>query len=196
VVAAALGSALYACGGTLGDGKMAGEGGAGGEGGTTGAGGTTGTGGTTDDGGVAGHFGGLPMCPAATKGGVCTPTELQYCYKTCGPQAIGRKAETCSTAGVYVEMSGCTFDPAADYSCYKIPTAANAACPADALPQASAPCMIDPCVVCNSDGGPAGGVYFDSGGVMKVGFCVCSASTSKWSCASDTAWPCPGNPGC
>ena len=34
-------------------------------------------------------------------------------------------------------MSGCTFDPTRDYSCYAIPSAANAACPAGVAPQGS-----------------------------------------------------------
>jgi hypothetical protein len=34
----------------------------------------------------------------------------------------------------------------------------------------------------------------DSGSNAKTGYCVCV--NSKWSCASDTAWPCPNGPGC
>ena len=45
---------------------------------------------------------------APTKGGVCTPSDTQLCYKTCGPLSIGFKSETC-TGGVYVEQSGCSF---------------------------------------------------------------------------------------
>ena len=91
-------------------------------------------------------------------------------------------------------MSGCSFDPAMNFACYKIPAAANTACPAG-TPQASTDCTVDHCVVCNSTGGLPGGGYSDSGGAAKVGYCVCqvanSAGKRTWSCASDTAWPCP-----
>ena len=38
------------------------------------------------------------------------------------------KSETCA-GGVYAEMSGCSFDPSRDYSCYSLPGVANAICP-------------------------------------------------------------------
>jgi hypothetical protein len=135
-----------------------------------------------------------------TKAGACVPTDIQFCYKPCGPENSGVKSEVCQTSGVYAEMSGCAFDPANDYSCYKLPTDANAACPAGTTPQQNAPCMIDPCIVCNSGAGVSGGGYLDAAGAAKIGFCVCRAPDStgskKWSCSSDTAWPCPGNSGC
>jgi hypothetical protein len=35
---------------------------------------------------------------------------------------------------------------------------------------------------------------------LKTGYCVCpmpgASGTSKWSCASTTAWPCPTGKGC
>lgn len=131
-----------------------------------------------------------PLCDSTvTKGGPCGTQQL--CYKTCGPQSIGFKSETCSNS-VYVEQSGCSFPPG-DYSCYKIPTAIDASCPTTA-PQASQACSVAPCTPCN-----VGGMYLDSSGNSKAGYCVCPASTtgtSKWSCASTTAWPCPGNSGC
>jgi hypothetical protein len=102
-------------------------------------------------------------------------------------------------------QSGCTFDPSGDYSCYKIPTTANTTCPLDAnpsappntyaVPMASQPCTVDRCVLCNTLGGLLGGNYADSTGAAKSGYCVCT-SAGQWSCASDTSWPCPGNPGC
>jgi hypothetical protein len=187
--------------------------GAGGTATTSGAGGsgtTSGTGGTGTTGGAPGTGGGVapdgggnftPLCSAVpltaagvapTKGGVCTATDAQLCYKTCGPLSIGFKSETC-TAGLYVEESGCHF-PDQDYSCYKIPTAISATCPTT-VPQASQPCTVAECVLCN-----VAGNYLDSGGASKVGYCVCPAAgasgTSKWSCASTTAWPCPAGRGC
>jgi hypothetical protein len=98
-------------------------------------------------------------------------------------------------------MSGCVFDPVADFSCYKIPTAANAACPAGVTPMTSMDCGTVPhCVLCNSIGGLPGGHYLDSSGSDKVGYCVCQAPNAAgmrtWSCASDTAWPCPVSGGC
>lgn len=92
-----------------------------------------------------------------------------------GPESKGFKSETC-TASAYAEQSGCSF-AAGDYSCYKIPAAADANCPPTA-PQASSACTVAACVVC---GGTTG--YLDSSGASKTGYCVCPAS-GKWSCAS------------
>lgn len=174
-------------------------------GGTTGAGGTT-TPVTTGSGGAAGTTGSKtyePLCSglltaagvAPTKNGICVDGDPELCYKTCGPQSIGFKSETC-TAGVYVEQSGCSFLPDKDYSCYKIPAVIDPSCPTDAAPKATTECTVAPCTPCNLNG-----QYFDSGGNVKTGYCVCpepSATTglSKWSCASATAWPCPAGQGC
>jgi hypothetical protein len=170
---------------------------------TTGAGGALpGTGGSTTPAGTGGTSGSgdfSPLCAslttaagaAPTKSGLCTDADPKLCYKTCGPESKGFKSETC-TAGAYVEQSGCSF-PAVDYSCYKIPTVADATCPA-AAPQAGTACTVAACVVC---GGTTG--YLDTSGASKTGYCVCPASasgTSKWSCASSTAWPCPAGSGC
>ena len=110
------------------------------------------------------------------------------------------KTETCTTAGTYAEMSGCSFDPSQDYSCYKIPTAANAACPAGVTPQGSSACDVPHCTLCNSLQGIVGGQYIDATGAPKVGWCVCQAPNASglrtWSCASDTSWPCPLGYGC
>jgi hypothetical protein len=159
---------------------------------------TTGTGGTPTS---AADF--QPLCSglltaagaAPTKNGICVDGDPTLCYKTCGPQSIGFKSETC-TAGVYVEQSGCSFPLGVDYSCYKIPAAIDASCPTDAAPQASTPCTVNTCTLCNLNGG-----YLDSSGAAKTGYCVCpppsaTTGTSKWSCASSTAWPCPAGQGC
>jgi hypothetical protein len=166
-------------------------------GGTTGT--ATGTGGTAV-GGATGATSFSPSCDAVpvtaagppTKGGACTPTDSQLCYKTCGPQSIGFKSETC-TGNVYAEMSGCNF-PAGDYSCYKIPATVSATCPATP-PQASMPCTVAKCTLCS-----VAGNYLDSSGASKIGYCVCpdppATGPSKWSCATTTAWPCPAGQGC
>jgi hypothetical protein len=162
---------------------------------------TAGTGGVT---GAAGSTGSNPYTPSCTglgtaagvdptKNGICLDTDPQLCYKTCGPQSIGFKSETC-TAGVYVEQSGCSFLPG-DYSCYKIPTAISSACPTE-VPQANTVCTVATCTLCNVNNG-----YLDSGGAAKTGYCVCpppstTTGVSKWSCASSTAWPCPAGQGC
>jgi hypothetical protein len=170
-----------------------------GSGGSIGIGGAPGgTGGTGGAGGSS--FGGDPQCPSTVaKGGACGPTDLQFCYKTCGPQKLGVKSETCTTAGTYAEMSGCNFDPGRDYSCFAIAAQANPACPA-APPQAATACDVPACTVCNSMQGLSGGGYVDSAGAAKVGFCVCqppdATGTRTWSCASDTQWPCPLGAGC
>jgi hypothetical protein len=176
--------------------------------GTGAAAGTSGAAGATT--GAAGHVGAAgtgggmftPLCTAvpATAGGMapakgvpCAATDTQLCYKTCGPLSVGFKSETC-TAGAYAEMTGCSFPAGMDYSCYKIPAAIDASCPATP-PQASQPCTVAMCTLCN-----AGGSYLDSTGASKPGYCVCPAAgaggTRKWSCASATAWPCPAGQGC
>jgi hypothetical protein len=134
---------------------------------------------------------------APTKAGACTADDPQTCYKTCGPASSGFKSEMCS-AGAYAEQSGCTFPDTLDATCYKLPAAQDTSCPATA-PMASAECTVAPCTLCNLGGGPTG-TYLDSKGASKVGYCVCPApgasGTSKWSCASTDAWPCPGAKGC
>jgi hypothetical protein len=182
-------------GGTDGTTTGGGSGGAGG--GSGGAGGGGGAGGATDGGNSF-----TPLCSAVpptaagqapTKGGACTPSDTQLCYKTCGPQSIGFKSETC-VGGLYVEQSGCSFPADQDYACYKIPAAVSTTCPT-AVPQASQACTVAECTLCN-----VGGMYLDSGGASKEGYCVCPAGGSsgsrKWSCASSTAWPCPAGKGC
>ena len=71
---------------------------------------------------------------------------------------------------------------------------AKNACPTT-VPQATMPCEVAMCVLCN-----VGGNYLDSGGASKAGYCVCpmagAAGSRKWSCASTTAWPCPLGQGC
>ena len=180
-------------------------------GGGTGTGGTPGTGGTTTaTGGTPGTAGasgfGQPACgntaagTAIAKGVTCTAADPALCYKTCGPEKTGVKSETCPAGGgTYGEMTGCSFDPTRNFSCYKIPTLQDASCPADVI-QSGDPCTINDCIVC---GGPsatnaAGAGYKDSGGNMKPGYCVCQASATMptWSCASTTAWPCPTGLGC
>jgi len=166
---------------------------------------TTGTGGSTPTGGTTGSNTFTPSCtglttaagPAPTKAGACTAADPQLCYKTCGPQSIGFKSETC-TAGAYAEQSGCSFLATGDYSCYKLPTAVDPTCPTVA-PQANTACTVAPCVLCGGSATAQTTGYLDSSGAAKAGFCVCPASTtgsSKWSCASTTAWPCPQGSGC
>jgi len=174
---------------------------------TGGSGGVTGLGGATIPAGTGGAAGttGNPYTPSCgdlvtaagenpTKNGICVDGDPQLCYKTCGPQSIGFKSETC-TAGVYVEQSGCSFLPDVDYSCYKIPPAIDPSCPTE-VPQATMECHVDTCTLCNVNDG-----YLDSKGASKTGYCVCPPANpetglSKWSCASNTAWPCPAGKGC
>jgi hypothetical protein len=96
---------------------------------------------------------------------------------------------------VYQEQSGCSFPADADYSCFKIPATVDAACPAETI-TASTPCTVAACTTCTD----ATTHYYASQNNLKVGYCVCPApgasGTSKWSCASNTAWPCPTGKGC
>jgi hypothetical protein len=172
--------------------------------GTTGDAGTSGTAGTTGAGGSAtggtAAFGEPACLSTVVKGGACLPTDQQFCYKTCGPEKTGVKTETCTTAGTYAEMSGCSFEPSRDFSCYKIPTTAQTACPAGVTPQGTGTCDVPHCTLCNSLQGVVGGSYLDSGGAPKVGWCTCQEPNGdglrQWTCASDTAWPCPLGAGC
>jgi len=201
--AALAGVALNGCGGSL-NGGMAGAAGGGtaGTGGTAsgGTGGTTsgGTGGTTGD---AGSGFGQPVCPTSVSSAIpCAPSDPQICYKPCGPEQIGAKSYTC-TGGLYQQMPNCSFDPTRDYSCYKIPTAANTVCLSGVTPQAAAPCDVAPCTLCNSLQGLTGGLYLDTAGAAKVGYCVCkppgASGIGTWSCGTDgSSWPCPGGIGC
>jgi hypothetical protein len=173
-------------------------------GGTTGAAGSPATGGTTGAAGApatgaAGQAGSVfsaPACgntmagTAAGKGVACTAADVQLCSKTCGPEKKGVKSETC-TNGAYAE-GDCQFDPSGSYMCYAIPATPDPTCPTTA-PMASSACAIADCVVC---GGTTG--YTDSGGNAKTGYCVCQAAATNptWSCASNTAWPCPNGSGC
>lgn len=128
------------------------------------------------------------------KGTACTEADPQCCFRTCGPQSIGWKTETC-IAGAY-EEGDCQFPPDADYSCYAVPEQIDATvCPQDAPPQAGQECDVAECTLCNLDD-----TYLDSGGSSKVGYCVCQAPNGDgkrtWSCGSTTAWPCPLGQGC
>ena len=190
-------------------GSTGGSGGSGMEGssGATGSAGTgtTGTGGG-GSGGAAGSGGGgefQPPCDLTrtaagaeiAKGVACAASDPQLCYKTCGPQSSGWKAETC-TGGTYAE-GDCQFPANGDYACFKIPTTQHAMCPTDPAmtPQASQPCEVPECNPCNTAGN-----YKTSSGEVKVGWCVCqppnSSGKRSWTCASGTAWPCPLGQGC
>ena len=173
-------------------------------GGMTAAAGTTGasSGGTTGAAGAPGTGPYQPLCKGlVTAGGaepaklvVCTAADPQLCYGTCGPKSIGFKSETC-TGGSYQEQTGCDFLPGVDYSCFKIPATIDPSCPTT-TPQASQPCSVADCVLCN-----VANSYLDSKGTPKTGYCVCptptsATATSKWTCASATAWPCPAGQGC
>ena len=167
-------------------------------GGTTGSGGQPGSAGQPGGAGSTGTSGfGQPACTttaagaAVKKGGACAASDPQLCYNTCGPEKSGVKTETCS-AGSYAE-GPCAFDPAKDFSCYKVPAAGafSASCPADVI-TAGSPCTVADCTVCGATG------YMDSSGSPKTGYCVCQSGSSNptWSCASTTAWPCPSGSGC
>lgn len=178
------------------------------DGGAPAAGGATGSGGAPPAGGGAPPAGGefTPLCAtlttaagvAPTKGGACTATDSQLCYKTCGPKNVGFKSETC-TSGVYLEQSNCVFPSTLDASCFKIPATPDPTCPTE-IPQASQMCAVADCTPCS-----VGGQYYDSAAIPgtstpKIGYCVCvanAAGMSKWSCATAaTAWPCPQGKGC
>lgn len=164
--------------------------------GTTAAGGSTSStdGYVFEDGPPCGWtLAGVPV----TKNVACTADDVQVCYKTCGPNSIGFKPETC-TDGLYTELSNTCFYPdGRDYSCYSVPqTLPDAATCGltNTPPQTSTACTAPACTLCQQNG-----TYLDSGGALKIGYCVCTEKTdgsSAWSCGSITTWPCPGSEGC
>jgi hypothetical protein len=194
LLVAVLAGAVVAAGACGGSGR-AGAAGASGKagGGTTGAAGSAGTGG-----GVIGE----PPCPSrAVLGNLCTVADPPLCYTRCGPEGAGDRAATCDPSGVYIDAAECIFNPAFDWSPYKIPSAGNAACGAGVTPHAFAACDVETGIVCNSQAGVTGGTYVDTGGVARVGYCVCVVittigDTKGWSCAPDADWPCPRGRGC
>src|SRR5262245_8161089 len=101
-----IGGALNGCGGSLGNGgNTGGKGGfpdSTGRAGTMGAAGRGGQGGTGGGAGTGSAFGEPACLSTVSKGGACTPTDQQFCYKTCGPARLGVKSETC-TGGFYAE---------------------------------------------------------------------------------------------
>src|SRR5262245_16666687 len=213
VAAAAVAGTHGGCGGSLtrpisgdggttglaGTGAPAGRGGMGGAAGRGGMGGA-GRGGTTGAAGTSGGGLGQPACPAGvTRLSPCASSDLQWCYTPCGPERQGGQALTC-ISGFYNQASFCAFDPSEDFSCYAIPTAPNAACPAGVTPQASQSCNVPHCTLCNTSQGVFGGQYLDSSGAAKIGYCVCQPPDANgartWSCATDLMWPCPGGAGC
>jgi hypothetical protein len=168
------------------------SGGAAGSGGSTG----TATGGSTGagSGGAGGAVSIAPVgdpCVGVSNNGPCTAEPA--CFNTCGPNKSGTKNCTCS-AGIW-SCPVCAYDPAKDYTCYKIPTTI-AACPPDAtdtsgmmLPASGGACTLAPCKPCGSGTANA---YRDSKGVPKIGYCICVPSTdgttNVYSCASTKEW--------
>ena len=128
------------------------------------------------------------------KGTPCTSADVPLCYRPCGPNQVGWKTETC-TAGVYAE-GDCSFPTEGDYSCYAIPDVIDTgACGVTAPPRATEECTAPKCMSCNFDG-----FYEDTGTDVKLGFCTCrdadAGGVRRWTCASETAWPCPFSQGC
>jgi hypothetical protein len=171
---------------------------------TTSTGGTTatGTGGASGSAGTSGTAFGQPACGntstgvAVKKSGACVAADPQLCYNTCGPEKSGAKSETC-TNGIYAEGQ-CAFDPARDFSCFKIAATAPTGCPAATMTEpivSGSACTgtVQDCTTCS-------GFYQDSGGTVKQGYCVCQTTSNPnaptWSCASSNAWPCPSGLGC
>jgi len=138
-----------------------------------------------------------PVCDASVSKGDTCGSSNDSCNKSCGPDGVGFKLESCERAQygtfVYSEpTANCTFLPG-NYSCYAIPPTLPKDCPVVPFLQASQACTVAPCTVCFG-GTTSSPTYHDSTGAEKNGYCVCSGST--WSCAtSPNAWPCTSD-GC
>lgn len=202
-VAGAGGTVPMDGGGTTGGGRGGRGGRWSGTGGAMGGGPAAGSGGTAPSAGdgtgaSAGTSSSLyePACDdAIVKGSSCTEAG-QYCYRQCGPDAVGFKRETCMNR-TYSEGE-CQFPASADYSCYSVPAPYQlpAACPGT-VPRAADPCTVPQCTPCFG-GTTNNPLYRDSSGTQKTGYCVC-AESGVWTCATSSepsSWPCPGNPGC
>jgi hypothetical protein len=156
-----------------------------------------------------------PLCgttsagTAIAKGVACTAADPQLCFKPCGNIGVGLKSETCS-AGYYVEASYCVYDPACDYSCYRLPAEADPACPTPeaTVPRRGQPCTLPACVVCGGTASEQTTGFLEPSGTMRVGYCSCRQpvitgmgyviTSPIWACGVGGAhtWPCPGEPGC
>jgi len=174
LVAATCWASMNACGGissiALGASGASGASGAGGASGSSMS--SSGTGGEVTFTPVCAGLLALTTGESPSKGLACSDIDPPLCYKTCGPQGIGFKSETC-LAGIYVEQAGCSFQEDRDYSCYATRGPISAACPAKP-PQAATACAVSACVVCNVDG-----TYFDSSGATRLGYCVCPPGESR-----------------
>jgi len=190
------GGIMPGAGGAMGGRPGMGRGGRGPSAGDGPTGGAT-TGGAGANGGMAGAGAFQPVCDdSVVKGSACSRSSVQRCYRSCGPDGVGFKLETCMGAS-YME-GDCQFPASGDYSCYSVPAPYHlpAACPAG-VPRAADSCDVPQCTPCFS-GSTYSPQYQDSSGSQKTGYCVCSES-GVWTCATSTdpsSWPCPGNPGC
>lgn len=168
-----------------------------GTGGSGGAG--TGTGGATAAG--TGGAGGAPAaaypdaCVGVSNKAVCDMATAKPCVNTCGPNKSGYKNCDC-VSGLW-SCPVCAYAPGAELSCYKI-KASTAICPADptdtsgmGLPASGGTCTLAACTPCGSASANA---YRDSGGIPKVGYCVCvpnpdATMPAKYSCTSLKEYP-------
>jgi hypothetical protein len=127
-------------------------------------------------------------CAATVKNrGLCvTATDVQ-CANTCGPNKSGYK--NCNCYSDVWDCPRCEYVPG-DYSCYRLPDPLEA-CPTTEsdgevlLPMVGTACTRPACTPCGSSSLTS---YRDSGGALKVGYCVCGTGQT-WTCASTTEWP-------
>lgn len=116
-------------------------------------------------------------------GNACTAGE--GCFERCGPDGTGRgtgvKGLKCE-GGVFATVP-CFFDPANDYSCYKLPTPPPA-CPAGT--QRGGVCEVEKCAPCGSATDP--NAFLTAGGNPHAGFCLCLGAV--WSCEGADVYPC------
>ena len=156
--------------------------------------GRTGTGGTA-------AFGEPACLSTVVKGGACTPTDQQFCYKTCGPEKTGVKTETCTTAGTYAEMSGCSFEPSQGFLLLQDPDRGQHGVPGgrdapglDGLRRPALRALQQPRRRRRRQlprlGRRAQGRLVHLPGAER------GTGLRTWTCASDTAWPCPLGAGC
>ena len=123
----------------------------------------------------------------------------QFCYKTCGPEKTGVKSETCTTAGTYAEMSGCSStrpgllllqDP--DGGQHGLPRGRDAA-------GLERPATVPALHALQQHAAASSAASTSTRPAPPRPAAASARSRTRtargtWSCASDTAWPCPLRP--
>jgi len=124
----------------------------------------------------------------------CTSPTRKLCYKTCGPINVGSSRRPAPVA--YLEGE-CVFPAGVNYGCFQVPGAIQRRArlrPRSIISRAlcrSVPCRAAACgAKCAECCRLSGLERRRQGRLLRL--YRGATGGGKWSCASDTAWPCPG----